>query len=229
MATRMDQMPLASWRKQTSPRSLSAFLIVQQQQARTEMWIAEMAGDQSDNAQPGALALPKQAYLTITVKDHDREKEVSFINKSTEKLEFLMDTYCKQQGVRRVEVPFRYGNRQVQSQDTPASLGMRNGDKLEIGQERPISIKVIDGDSEPVVLLIQRTEQFKEILDAYCVAKSMSTSRDQTRFIFKKGKKCVRWGTPETLGMSDGDSLEVHRGPFPTIGIVVISAQEEPF
>jgi hypothetical protein len=83
----------------------------------------------SDAEQPG----PSEH---LNVKVTDSNNEVFFKIKRTTPLKKLMDAFCERQGKSPQSVRFLFDGTRVNSDDDPESLGMEDGDTLEVHQEQ---------------------------------------------------------------------------------------------
>ncbi|KAK9467984.1 ubiquitin-related domain-containing protein [Lipomyces arxii] len=72
----------------------------------------------------------------LNIKVTDNNNEVYFRIKKSTALKKLIDTFCDRQGKARKSVRFLYDGERVTESDTPDSLGMQDGDTLEVHQEQ---------------------------------------------------------------------------------------------
>ncbi|KAF2273569.1 ubiquitin-like protein [Westerdykella ornata] len=72
----------------------------------------------------------------LNIKVTDNNNEVFFKIKRTTQLKKLMDAFCERQGKSIQSVRFLFDGTRVQPQDNPESLGMEDGDTLEVHQEQ---------------------------------------------------------------------------------------------
>jgi hypothetical protein len=72
----------------------------------------------------------------LNVKVTDSNNEVFFKIKRTTPLKKLMDAFCERQGKSPQSVRFLFDGTRVNSDDDPESLGMEDGDTLEVHQEQ---------------------------------------------------------------------------------------------
>ena len=72
----------------------------------------------------------------LNVKVTDSNNEVFFKIKRTTPLKKLMDAFCDRQGKSPASVRFLFDGTRVNSDDDPESLGMEDGDTLEVHQEQ---------------------------------------------------------------------------------------------
>jgi hypothetical protein len=72
----------------------------------------------------------------INIKVTDNNNEVFFKIKRSTKLEKLMTAFCERQGKPRNQCRFLFDGSRVQSNDTPDTLEMADGDSLEVHQEQ---------------------------------------------------------------------------------------------
>jgi len=79
--------------------------------------------------------------------------------------------------------------------------------KPEDGQTEHLNIKVTDNNNE-VFFKIKRTTQLKKLMDAFCDRQGKNAN--SVRFLFD-GQRVQANDSPDTLGMEDGDTLEVHQ------------------
>jgi len=84
------------------------------------------------------------------------------------------------------------------------------------GQEKPeapagasehLNIKVTDNNNE-VFFKIKRTTALKKLMDAFC--ERQGKAPNSVRFLFD-GSRVNPTDSPDTLEMTDGDTLEVHQ------------------
>ncbi|KAK9461697.1 ubiquitin-like protein [Lipomyces oligophaga] len=90
------------------------------------------------------------------------------------------------------------------SEDTPADAA-NTSVKPEGGSEH-LNVKVTDNNNE-VFFRIRRTTPLKKLIDTYC--DRQGKARSSLRFLYD-GDRVSDGDTPESLGMQDGDTLEVH-------------------
>ncbi|KAK7208267.1 ubiquitin-related domain-containing protein [Myxozyma melibiosi] len=82
----------------------------------------------------GSAASGENEHLNIKVTDNNNE--VFFRIRKTTGLKKLMDTFCERQGKSRLAVRFLFDGERVNDADTPQTLGMQDGDILEVVQEQ---------------------------------------------------------------------------------------------
>ncbi len=73
--------------------------------------------------------------ITVAVKDKD--EVVRFSIKRTTRLRKLMQDFAKRRGTELHKLHFRFHELQIQEQQTPRTLGMREGDVIEVVPARP--------------------------------------------------------------------------------------------
>ncbi|KXT17880.1 hypothetical protein AC579_5924 [Pseudocercospora musae] len=91
-------------------------------------------------------------------------------------------------------------------------MAEHNGTPPADQQEQPqqnehLNIKVTDNNNE-VFFKIKRTTQLKKLMDAFC--ERQGRSPQSVRFLFD-GQRVNPTDSPDTLEMTDGDSLEVYQ------------------
>jgi len=74
-------------------------------------------------------------------------------------------------------------------------------------QTEHLNIKVTDNNNE-VFFKIKRSTQLKKLMDAFC--ERQGKAANSVRFLFD-GQRVNSSDTPDTLEMTDGDTLEVHQ------------------
>jgi len=70
-----------------------------------------------------------------------------------------------------------------------------------------LNIKVTDNHNE-VFFKIKKTTELNKLMKAFCERQGKTVN--SCRFLFD-GERVAPTDTPETLGMSDGDQLDVHQ------------------
>ncbi|KAF2744221.1 ubiquitin-like protein [Sporormia fimetaria CBS 119925] len=72
----------------------------------------------------------------LNIKVTDNNNEVFFKIKKSTQLKKLMDAFCERQGKTPQSVRFLFEGSRVQPDDSPDTLGMEDGDTLEVHQEQ---------------------------------------------------------------------------------------------
>ncbi|SPO04214.1 related to ubiquitin-like protein modifier [Cephalotrichum gorgonifer] len=72
----------------------------------------------------------------LNIKVTDNNNEVFFKIKRNTRLEKLMRAFCDRQGKKMESVRFLFEGARVQTEDTPDTLEMQDGDTLEVHQEQ---------------------------------------------------------------------------------------------
>ncbi|KAK9449418.1 ubiquitin-related domain-containing protein [Limtongia smithiae] len=72
----------------------------------------------------------------LNIKVTDNNNEVFFRIRRSTALKKLIDTFCERQGKARNSLRFLYDGERVNDTDTPDTLGMQDGDTLEVHQEQ---------------------------------------------------------------------------------------------
>jgi len=96
------------------------------------------------NASPALLSdqgaavanVPSDGYINLRVITSDMANEVHFRLKSEVPLVRMKIAYCKKLGLNKDELRFMFDGYRITDNDTPAKLGMIDGDVIEIYQER---------------------------------------------------------------------------------------------
>ncbi|EKD11958.1 ubiquitin-like modifier [Drepanopeziza brunnea f. sp. 'multigermtubi' MB_m1] len=173
--------------------------------------------------------------ITIALVNGDFRLHVHkllFKLKLTTKLRRLMDVYCERQGVESHMVRFFAGGTRICDDDTPRSLelednhvievfaeqiggGAEEGDDAAAGDEQvakskahKLSIKVVNDRGEEVVFQCRPTTLLQKLIDTYCASKDRKPS--SLRFFTPGGQRLMEGSTPASLGMKDGDIIDVH-------------------
>ncbi|KAF1992832.1 ubiquitin-like protein-like protein SMT3 [Amniculicola lignicola CBS 123094] len=85
--------------------------------------------------------------------------------------------------------------------------GSPNQHKPEDAGSEHLNIKVTDNNNE-VFFKIKRTTQLKKLMDAFCDRQGKNPN--SVRFLFD-GQRVNPTDNPDSLDMTDGDTLEVHQ------------------
>ncbi|KAI9050304.1 hypothetical protein LZ554_005471 [Drepanopeziza brunnea f. sp. 'monogermtubi'] len=152
--------------------------------------------------------------------------------KLTTKLRRLMDVYCERQGVERHMVRFIADGTRLCDDDTPQSLGLEENHMIEVFTEQigggaeegddaaagdeqvakpkahKLSIKVVNDRGEEVVFQCRPTTLLQKLVDTYCASKDRKPG--SLRFFSPGGQRLTEGSTPASLGMKDGDIIDVH-------------------
>ncbi|KAJ3071233.1 Small ubiquitin- modifier 1 [Podochytrium sp. JEL0797] len=77
----------------------------------------------------------KVEHITIKVRGPDGN-EVEFKIKNTTSMGKVHDAYAAKQGVNKASVRFNYEGNRIRETDTPASLGLEDGDVIDATTEQ---------------------------------------------------------------------------------------------
>ncbi|KAI1339563.1 ubiquitin family protein [Xylariaceae sp. FL0016] len=75
------------------------------------------------------------------------------------------------------------------------------------GADQHLNIKVTDNNNE-VFFKIKRSTKLEKLMTAFCERQGKNV--DSVRFLFE-GQRVQKGDTPDSLEMTDGDTLEVHQ------------------
>ncbi|KAL2065576.1 hypothetical protein VTL71DRAFT_3246 [Oculimacula yallundae] len=197
-------------------------------QSILEMSEHNAAGGPADNAPQAPEEKPevKPDSLEIKIKDQSENETIFKIKKHT-KFGKVFDAYCQRQGLARNTVRFLLDGTRIQDHDTPESLDIEDGDMIDAmleqlggaaegegdsaGQAKPeatkISVRVKDVNGQEVEFKCKPTTVLKKLMDAFC--QQQGRKPDTVRFFTPDGKRVTNVDTPASLGLDDGDLLDV--------------------
>ncbi|PSR91959.1 ubiquitin-related domain-containing protein [Coniella lustricola] len=82
-----------------------------------------------------------------------------------------------------------------------------NGSPRETVPQEHLNIKVTDNNNE-VFFKIKRSTKLEKLMNAFC--ERQGKTLQSVRFLFE-GQRVQQTDTPDSLEMTDGDTLEVHQ------------------
>lgn len=165
-------------------------------------------------------------HINIRVKDQSNS-EIFFKIKPTTQFKKVMNAYCQRQGLDILAVRFLFDGDRLLDHETPASKEMEDGDCIDVflqqlggaadegmdnGEANPetqrMSVKVKDATGHEVEFKCKGTTVLKKLMDAFC--RERGRKPDSLRFFTPTGKRILNTDTPQSLGLEDGDLIDVH-------------------
>jgi len=164
---------------------------------------------------------PPRATMCISVKD-GLGIQVLFRITAYTQLSIVFAVFCDMQSIDQRHIHFQIGGNLIFENDTALSLGMEDGDVIEVyrpvivqepeaQQDRApsddiyITVRCPEGDT--VYFKIKENCQFEKLVKKWCEHKGEDPT--QVRFLFDGARIHPDW-TPGSLRMSSGDCIDVY-------------------
>ena len=152
------------------------------------------------------LAAP-QRVMTLKVAMPDGETQFYRV-KAASTLAHFMTAVCYSQGLALSSATFLYDDIVLEKTSTPESLGMEDGDQIDLVVREPIiNVKVV-WDGETTYYKMKGSTLMSKLMNAFCLRRRIS--RDSVRFLFD-GNFITASDTPSELDMKDADAIDVVR------------------
>eukprot|EP00966_Prymnesium_polylepis_P099907 2313002-Prymnesium_polylepis.1 len=150
------------------------------------------------------------ASLNLKVVDDDAE-ETFYKLKPTTPLQNLMKAHCSRYGLRLTDVEFLVDEVQIAGTQTPADLGLEDGDVLDVrrksapSSDQLIKLKVVDDDAEETFYKLKPTTPFEKLMIAHCSRYGLRLT--DVEFLFDE-VRIAGTQTPADLGLEAGDVID---------------------
>lgn len=164
-----------------------------------------------------------EQHISVKVVTRDGIEMFIGIGKTSE-FSKLMADFCAAQGIVPSSVVFIYKASLLHPEQTPESVGMEEGDAIEVifledynknGGNIPstssnessehISLNVVGQSGSEIFFKIKKKTKFKKLIDAYCQRQAVEPL--SVRFLYD-GVRIQPDQTPESLEMEDGDIID---------------------
>jgi small ubiquitin-related modifier len=191
------------------------------------------------NSNPESFQRPdlqKAPYLTFKVVN-SKQPGAPFKMRSSTSLGKVMDAYCERLGIERANTHFLYDDVRVNKRDTPASIGMVEGDVIEAlsehlqkvqaaaqieqlsGKMEQLQVVLADDKKEMINILVKDWNDhivyFKmkpstslgKLMNAFCEREGLD--RSNVRFLWE-GSRISDADTPDELDIKDLNTIDVY-------------------
>jgi len=151
----------------------------------------------------GNSLIKKMESITISVGKDKIPYEIE-INRP---FEMMFETCCMHYQCIGQGISFLFKSRILLPEETPAQVGMVNGDCVEMAvvKDDRLTLNVTSQSGNGMTFRVKQNTDLKRLMDAYC--QRSGNPGENLRFLFD-GQRIVDGMTPEQLDMRDGDEID---------------------